>query len=187
VVIAIALLAAATVVATRTVLSSAAFSDSERLGVNEVGSATVGIGAGNGTVEMDIDAMAPGDSAVTSLDIVNDGSIPLHYTLSSEITSTAFARHVTADVWRAASCGRPGGPIPDGAETLARSVPLLGAGSVSIFGDPSIGRQAGDRRLEPGERDRLCYAIRLSTDAGNTAQGLDTTQVLTVYAEQATP
>jgi hypothetical protein len=77
----------------------------------------------------------------------------------------------------------PGTPCDnfDGSSTLYNGV--LGA-STAKFGSSAQGSDSGDRTLNAGANETLCFRISLPSGTGNSYQGATTTTTFTFDAEQ---
>lgn len=179
-----AVLAPAAMVALRAERGSASFGDSERISANHVSSAVVSVAVGERTVPLVGPNLAPGDLVIGRIEIVNDGTVALHYALVASPATNDLAPWLD---WRfgwsvdGRSCPPSG---PSGPGTIRRTGAELADGAV-VFGDPSTGAQPGDRRLATGSRDLLCVAASLSVDAPNDVQTTRFDQGFRVLGEQA--
>ena len=54
----------------------------------------------------------------------------------------------------------------------------------NLVGDPTQGAQAGDRTLNGGRTEVLCFLVALPSSSGNTYQGLSSTATVAFQAEQ---
>lgn len=158
----------------------AAFGDNESIGLNELGAASVAIEVGPNTVTFNVVKMAPGDRFVGQIDVKNDGTLPLLYSLAAE-PQVGEQRLLDVLEWRiwpsnsAGSCGAP-----------AR---LLFVGVLSgerVVGSSAIGADAGDRLIAVGSRDVLCFDVVLPIDVSNRFQNAAANIELILVAEQAT-
>lgn len=168
---------------------SASFGDTERLGVNRLASATVDIAARPATAALRAENLAPGDTVAGEVELINAGSIALHYAVRVEGTvDEALAP------WLAWSftLRQPGEPCPVGAAW--RDVPAadrtdlpaadLVDATISLTGDPTPGLDPGDRILAVDATERLCVAATLPTGVPNAAQAASARLVVRVDAEQ---
>jgi predicted ribosomally synthesized peptide with SipW-like signal peptide len=130
-------------------------------------------------------AMMPGDSITDDVVIENDGTAQLRYAMTSTSTNAdgkALRDDLTLTI-KTVDVTTPGTPCDDfdGASTLYSGV--LGASSAS-FGDPAPGADTGDRVLDAGSNETLCFRVTLPSSTGNTSQGATTTTTFTFDAEQ---
>ena len=129
-------------------------------------------------------AMMPGDSVTDDVVVENDGTAQLRYSMStaSSNTDTKGLRDVltltvkTIDVDTTLPCD-----AFDGTTVLAATV--LGA-STAKFGDVTPGAQAGDRPLNAGANETLCFRVSLPDVTGDAYQSANTTTAFTFDAEQ---
>ena len=130
-------------------------------------------------------AMMPGDSVTDDVVIENDGTAQLRYAMTSTSTNPdgLALRDALSLTIKTVDVTTPGTPCDDfdGSSTLYNGI--LGASSAS-FGDPSPGADAGDRVLNAGANETLCFRVSLPSSTGNGAQGATTTTTFTFDAEQ---
>lgn len=158
----------------------AAFGDNELIGLNQLGAATVDVAVGPNTVGFDVAAMAPGDRFSGTLELENEGTLPVRYAIEAERAagSEALLSVLEWRIWPAsggAACATsPVGTLFEGVMT-----------SVDVTGSPAVGQDDGDRLIQPGDIDRLCVDVQLSIDTPNSFQGSAAVVELIVLAEQA--
>jgi hypothetical protein len=164
-------------------VSDARFGASEQLGPSQLAAATISVAPGRRSVDLSVVGMTPGDRARGRLDIVNDGTLPIRYSLAVSFNGSSPAALVLAEeleiqIWTATTCGiRP----PSAASVLTPRRPLAPAGVV--FGNPDIGPDRGDRELTVGGTDTICYSIELDIDASNAVATKTLRQQFVVQAE----
>ena len=156
--------------------TSAAISDAERLGLNNLGAATLDIELGAGTATFDADNLAPGDRFVGVLDLRNAGSLPLRYSVTTTTAASPLTEWVTVQMW-------PAGAEPCGLPPATAVDHRVVEGAQALVGNPAPGGQPGDRTLVVGGAERLCFGLHVSLDAPNELQGLVLTNDLTITAE----
>jgi spore coat-associated protein N len=130
-------------------------------------------------------AMMPGDQVTDDVVVENDGTAQLRYAMSTSSTNPdgiALRDALTLTV-KSIDVTTPGTPCDnfDGASTLYSGV--LGA-STAGFGNPAAGSHTGDRTLNAGANETLCFRVELPSSAGNTYQSATTTTTFTFDAEQ---
>jgi hypothetical protein len=167
--------------------SLARFGASEPLGPNELAAATLSVKPGAGTVPLSVIGMTPGDSVSGRVDLVNDGSLPLRYSLELSLPdstngSSLLAEALHVELWHATNCGTA---PPTVSAILVPNRPL--ASATQLFGDPAPGQDPGDRPISVGRVDTICYRVRLPTEVANGAQSQRLTQAFVVRAEHAVP
>jgi hypothetical protein len=135
-------------------------------------------------------AMMPGDTKTSSVAVENDGTAQLRYAVSQ--TSTNADSKALRDLLMlviktedtgAGAFGTDGNYCDDGNGTTVRSSAALGA-SGSLVGNPAQGSHAGDRTLNAGASEVLCFYVSLDISAPNSSQGATTTTTFTFDAEQ---
>jgi hypothetical protein len=176
------------VLITSTERSQAAFGDNVTVGVNELSSGTVDVVIGSRSVEIVGANLAPGDRAVGTIEIVNNGTLPLRYALVSTATGDPLGQWLAWDLWSATTpgqCRRANSP----GDLLASRL-VLGSSTptdqLAVLGDVGVGLDPGDRTIEPGSSDTICLAVVFELDAPDTLQGRRFEQSFTVVAEQNT-
>ena len=148
-----------------------------------------------GTIDLDgakIDALVlttsalmPGDTITDDVVVENDGSAQLRYsmiTASTNADSKALRDALTLTI-KTIDVTTPLTPCDnfDGASTLYNGI--LGA-STAKFGNPNPGSDSGDRTLNAGANETLCFRVSLPSGTGNSYQGATTTTTFTFDAEQ---
>ena len=129
--------------------------------------------------------MVPGDTVTDDVVVENDGSVQLRYALSTASTNTdgkALRTVLTLSV-REIDTTTPGTPCNDFDGVVVLSATVLGPSTAS-FGDPAVGAQAGDRTLNAGANETLCFRVTLPSGTGNAFQAATTTTTFTFDAEQ---
>jgi hypothetical protein len=136
-------------------------------------------------------AMMPGDTKRSSVEVKNTGSAQLRYAVSQTSTNsdTKDLRDSlnlavkTADTGAGTDFGTDGDYCDDGTGTSLRAAAAMGA-SANLVGNPSQGSQTGDRTLNAGASEVLCFTVTLDLSAPNSMQGASTTTTFTFDAEQ---
>ncbi len=130
-------------------------------------------------------AMMPGDSVTDDVVVENDGTAQLRYAMTTASTNpdAKALRDVLTLTVKTLDVTTPGTPCDnfDGSNVLAATV--LGASGAS-FGSPAAGAQAGDRALNGGANETLCFRVTLPSGTGNAYQSSTTTTTFTFDAEQ---
>ena len=148
-----------------------------------------------GTIDLDgtkIDALVlttsalmPGDTVTDDVVVENDGSAQLRYSMTTASTNAdakALRDALTLTI-KTVDVTTPGTPCDnfDGASTLYSGV--LGT-TTAKFGNPNAGSDSGDRTLNAGANETLCFRVSLPSGTGNAYQGATTTTTFTFDAEQ---
>ena len=136
-------------------------------------------------------ALMPGDSVSTPVTVENDGSAQLRYAVShtstdpdtKDLRSQLFAVVLTADTGGGTDFGTDGDYCDDATGTSLHASAALDA-SGNLVGDPAQGSQAGDRTLNAGASEVLCFYVSLPLSATNDAQGATSVTTFTFAAEQ---
>jgi hypothetical protein len=166
--------------------SGANASDTEELGVNRLGAATLDLEVRTIDAPQETSAalrarnLASGDTVAGELTIKNVGSLPLRYSVSARTDGGALAAWLLFDVWSGTRACEGG---PSGSDEILRTNLLMTASQVAVVGNSATGRHDGDRLLEPGTSERLCIRASLPMTAPNEAQGTQLGFDLTISAE----
>jgi camelysin-like metallo-endopeptidase len=120
-------------------------------------------------------AIFPGDSGSASLTVSNGGSGQLRYAMTTAATNTDGK-----DIRTALQLTILAGTCP------GAGAPLSGPGALSgaAIGNPAQFFQAGDRVLNGGASEDLCFAWSLPSLTGDAYQSATTTATFTFSAEQ---
>jgi hypothetical protein len=139
-----------------------------------------------GTIDISVDNTAlfsvngimPGDSGSATLRVTNSGTAQLRYAMDSTSTNADALglRSLLNMTITAGACPGAGAPLSSG-------VLWTDATTHAKFGSNVAGSQAGDRTLNSGAFDDLCFAWSLPGTT-TTGQGATTTATFTFYAEQ---
>jgi hypothetical protein len=141
-----------------------------------VGSVVVGVGLDGGDT-LTASNIVPGDSFVARLAIQSSGTLGLRYAMTTGTNgdaSLADAILLTIRTKTINPCSIQDGSI------------LYGPGSMRIafLGDPANGFQAGDRSLDSGATEDLCFLVTMPPDTPISLQGKSATVTLYFSAEQ---
>jgi predicted ribosomally synthesized peptide with SipW-like signal peptide len=130
----------------------------------------------------------PGASITGSVDVENDGTNPLRYSLNTATTSVAgpnggvLNAALTVEV-RTVDATTPLVKCDNFDGTVLQVSEVLGASNV-MFGTPSPTVGTGDRAVAPAATDVLCIRISLPLAADDTFQGATATSTFSFNAEQ---
>ncbi|MEZ5410634.1 MAG: hypothetical protein R2761_21585 [Acidimicrobiales bacterium] len=150
--------------------------------------ATLDVEAGQRTAPVTVGALAPGDRATGSIEIVNAGDLPLHYALLLSPTGQPVESWLRWDLWLGPARGCGGGtPGPTDPDLLLSGAVLDGGGPIALLGRPDPGFDPGDRVLGVGQRELLCLAVFLPLDAPDAVQGQAVTPRFVAAAEHHLP
>jgi spore coat-associated protein N len=158
-------------------LSLALFTSTAASSGNAFAAGTVVIGVAPATAAVTASNMMPGDTVNGSLTVSNTGTAQLRYAMTSASTnadSKALRDQLQLTVKTAGtSCAAFDGTSLYG-----------GALSAAAFGSVTAGQQTGDRTVNAGANEILCFRATLPIATGNTFQGATTTATFTFDAEQ---
>lgn len=162
--------------------STAAMADTEQIGINRLGAATVDLalrtesGDPLSTSEEAVFSargMAPGDRAAGTLSIGNTGDLPIDYEMALGSAGGLLADWLKFEVWLSPSVCNPAQP------DVGTLRPLV-LGSADGAGPVTEGLV----RLMPGNRIELCVGASLPLDAPNELQGRELDMTIVVTARQ---
>jgi hypothetical protein len=166
-----------------TLLASAVFTDTQSIGGNTFSTGTIDISSSPTTALATYSAMAPGDKVTSPITITNNGSLQLRYAVTSTTTENVLASQLDLVVKSGVTTCSNAGFGADG--TVLYAAGDLGAtGTTALIGDASQGAQAGDRTLDAGAHEVLCFQVSLPTGSSNSFQGLSDTATFAFLAEQ---
>ena len=180
------LILAASAATMATTLTGAIWTDNLSVGSNAFSAGTVDINTTPTTAIVALSNMAPGDSTVGGVTVSNDGSLQLRYAISSTTTENTLAAQLDLTVWDE-------NEESDGGTDCATTAPAtklygpadLGATTeTNLVGDPTQGSQAGDRTLNGGTNEVLCFLVALPAGTSNTFAGLSSTATFFFKSEQ---
>lgn len=130
------------------------------------------------TVGAAVTGMMPGDSVTQDLVVSNLGTEQLRYAMTT-VAPGALGDGLNVEV-RGVDVDTVGCGSFDGASIVAAGTVLDGAS----FGNPVQGAHAGDRLLNGGASETLCFRATLPLSADTSLQGASTLATFTFDAEQ---
>jgi spore coat-associated protein N len=158
-------------------LSLALFTSTAAVSNNAFTAGTVVIGAAPATAALTATNLMPGDVVNGQITVSNTGTAQLRYAMSSASTNAdtkGLRDQLTLSVKTlGTSCA-----LFDGTQLYT------GALNGAAFGSNAAGAQAGDRTLNAGANEVLCFRATLPLATGNAFQGATTTATFTFDAEQ---
>jgi predicted ribosomally synthesized peptide with SipW-like signal peptide len=133
------------------------------------------------------DTWVPGDSVTGSIDVENDGSNTLRYSVNTAttdvtLTGTALYTALTVEV-RTLDVTTPLTKCDDFDGAVLQASEVIGASNI-MFGNPSPTVGTGDRTVAPGTTDVLCIRVSLPIATGDAYQGTSSVTTFTFNAEQ---
>jgi hypothetical protein len=142
-------------------------------------------------MDLTTSGMMPGDTATSSVEVKNTGNAQLRYAVSQtstnadskDLRSALNLTVKTADTGAGTDFGTDGNYCDDGTGSTLRASAAMGA-SGNLVGNPNQGAQGGERNLNGGSSEVLCFYVDLPLSTGNSAQGASTTTTFTFSAEQ---
>jgi hypothetical protein len=144
---------------------------------------TVRLGATPAGASLTMSRMLPGDVVTKPLTVVNSGTLPLRYAVTSTTTEARFAAQLDMVVKTGVSNCSTAGFGADGTAVYGPGDFGTPAG-VPVVGDVATGAQPGDRDVAPGVTEVLCVQVSLPATSDNSYQGRTTTSNLRFVAEQ---
>ncbi|MBI5946586.1 MAG: hypothetical protein HY875_00420 [Chloroflexi bacterium] len=129
--------------------------------------------------------MHPGDAVVAAVTVSNPGTLQLRYALASVTTENVLSGALQLTVKSGVTTCTLAGFSSSG--TVIYGPGVLGTTTgTAVFGNPAVGAQAGDRTLNGGASETLCFQVQLPSNAANSTQNLTTSATFTFSAEQTT-
>ncbi len=177
--------------------SQAIWTDSVTVPANDFTTGSVTIGTVPVTDALNLTLAKPGDTTgPVNIEVQNTGSLNFIYSVSAASApatalDTEMDLEIRLDDSTVGGDATPGDPCDefDGTRLHLAGGPgdLVPAGGL-IIGDAAAGNQGtpggGDRTLNAGVNEDLCFKVTLPTAAPNSAQGLTTVVTFTFFAEQ---
>lgn len=172
---------------------SASFGDEELLGRNRLTSATLDIAARPAVTALRAENLAPGDAVAGVIELTNDGSIPLAYSVRVDgAVADDLAPWITwwfalRDAGGDCPTGAAWANVPDDERIEVAGDAFAEVGTVALVGDPTPGADPGDRVLAVAESELLCVGAALPLGVPNSAQAASALLTFRVDAEQHVP
>lgn len=167
------------------VFSLALFTSTATVGANTFTAGTIVIGTSPTTALLTASNMMPGDSVTAPITVSNTGTSQLRYAVTAATTdpdTKALRTQLTVGVKSGVTTCTTAGYGASG--TTVTSATVLGTTTLNVFGDPTTGAQAGDRTLNSGANETLCFQVTLPLATGNAYQGATATTTFSFVAEQ---
>jgi spore coat-associated protein N len=168
----------------RVVLASALFNKTGSVGANTFVGGTVDLSASPATALLTLAQMGPGDVLTAPVTVTNTGGVQLRYAITSTTSENPLAGqldlYVKSGVTTCTTAGFGGSGT-----TIYNDTSHLGSTTgVNLAGNPSQGAQAGDRVLNAGANETLCFQVSMPTTIANTYHSITDTVTFTFAAEQ---
>ncbi len=167
--------------ASLSLLASALFTSSATVTNNTFTAGTLILTASPTSSALTASNMAPGDQVTAPITVTNGGTLQLRYAMTSSSTNTdskGLAAQMTLQIKSGVTTCTTAGFGASGTQVYSGTL------TSALFGDPTQGQQAGDRMLNAGTNEVLCFQATLPFTATNTYQGATTTTTFTFQAEQ---
>ena len=180
------LILAASAATMATTLTGAIWTDNLSVGSNAFSAGNVDIATTPTTAIVALSNMAPGDSTVGGVTVSNDGSLQLRYAISSTTTENTLAAQLDLTIWDENEEADGGTDCNTTAPVTKLYGPAdLGATTeTNLVGSPAQGSDTGDRVLNGGTTEVLCFLVALPSGTSNTFAGLGSTATFFFKSEQ---
>jgi hypothetical protein len=163
-------------------LVSSVLTDTASVTDNTFSTGNVDIAVSPTSALLTMNNMTPGDQVTAPLTVSNDGAIQLRYATTSTTTENTLAAQLVMTIKAGVTtCTNAGF---GGSGTTIYQGPLGSTAGTNVIGNPAQGAQAGDRVLNAGASEVLCFNVTLPADTGDGFAGLSTTATYTFHAEQ---
>jgi hypothetical protein len=183
----LATLAVVSILASFAVFGSfAIFTDTQSVPNNTFSTGTVDISTNPTTGLVTFSGMAPGDQVTNPITVNNAGTLQLRYAVTSNTPIEAFpalAAQLDLTIKSGVTTCTNAGFGVDG-------VVIYGPGDlgsfagINVIGNPTQGAQAGDRTLNAGANETLCFNVQLPLSTSNSYQNRSVTATFNFQAEQ---
>jgi len=166
--------------------SFAVFTDSQNVPSNTFSTGTLDISTNPTSALVTFSAMAPGDQVTNPITVTNGGTLQLRYAVTSTTTEDTLAAQLDLTIKTGVTTCTNAGFDTDGTVIYGPSGPddLGSVAGINVIGDPAQGDDTGDRTLNAGTNEVLCFNVELPSSTGAGYQGLNTTATLAFQAEQ---
>lgn len=160
--------------------SLAVFTSQEQVAGISFTSGTIVIGVNPGSALLTATAMMPGDTVNGTEIVSNTGTAQLRYAIGG-IATNADTKGLASQITITVRTLGTGCAAWDGTQLFSG---VVGYTATNMVGDPTQGDQAGDRTLNAGVNETLCFRATLPLATDNAYQGAATTMTFTFDAEQ---
>ena len=161
----------------------ALFTDTQSVPANAFTSGTIDISTTPVTALVTFTNMMPGDQVTAPITVSNVATNQFRYALTSTTTENVLAAQLDLTVKVGVTTCTNAAFAATGT-TLYAANDLGSTTGINIVGDPAQGAQTGDRTLNGGANEILCFNVSLPSATGNTYQGLSSTATFAFVAEQ---
>jgi spore coat-associated protein N len=164
-------------------VTGAIFTSTASIGANTFTTGTVTLTTSPTTALVTFTGMAPGDQVTAPVAVNNTGSLQLRYAVTSTTTENVLASQLQLTVKSGVTTCTNAAYAASGT-VLYNALVLGNTTAVNVVGDPTQGAQAGDRTLNAGASENLCFHVSLPLASGNAFQNLTTTATFAFIGEQ---
>lgn len=180
------LLLAAGLLAGLASVGSALFTSTATVDANTFTTGTIILETNPTTALVTFSNMAPGDQVTAPIVVTNNGTLQLRYAVTSVATNTdnkGLRSQLVLTVKSGVTDCSNSGFGSSGTQLYSG---VLGSDSpgTNIIGNPAQGEQAGDRTLNAGNNETLCFNVSLPLGTGNAYQNATTTATFSFQGEQ---
>jgi hypothetical protein len=168
----------------RVVLASALFSKTGSVGSNTFLDGTVDLSTAPASALLAPGQLGPGDVVTAPLTVTNTGGAQLRYAITSTTSENPLAGQLDLYVKSGVTTCTTAGFGASGTTIYNDTSHLGSTTGVNLVGNPSQGAQAGDRVLNAGANETLCFQVSMPTGIANTYHSITDTVVITFAAEQ---
>ena len=173
----------ASLAAVLTLSSLALFTDTQSVPANTFTTDAVDITTSPTTALVSFSNMMPGDQVTAPITVTNAASVQFRYAITSTTTEATLAAQLDLTVKSGVTTCSNAGFSASGT-VLYGPGDLGSTGGTNLVGNPSQGSQSGDRTLNGGANETLCFNVSLPIGTGNTYQSLSDTATFAFQAEQ---
>jgi len=166
--------------------SFAVFTDTQNVPGNTFSTGTLDISTNPTTALVTFSGMVPGDEVTNPITVSNGGSLQLRYAVTSTTTENLLAAQLDLTIKTGVTTCTNAGFDVDGTRIYGLLGPdILGSDTgTNVIGDPAQGDDTGDRILNAGASETLCFNVELPSSTDGSYDGLSTTATLAFEAEQ---
>lgn len=180
------LLLAAGLLAGLASVGSALFTSTATVDANTFTTGTIILETNPTTALVTFNNMAPGDQVTAPIVVTNNGTLQLRYAVTSVATNTdnkgLRSQLVLTVKSGVTDCSNSG--FGNSGTQLYSGVLGSDSPGTNIIGNPAQGEQAGDRTLNAGNNETLCFNVSLPLGTSNAYQNATTTATFSFQGEQ---
>lgn len=165
--------------------TNAVFTESVAVGGNAFTTGSIDLTTSPASALLTVSAMMPGDVTTQPLSVQNSGSAQLRYAVSGAATNAdgkGLKDQLVLTI-KTVDVTSPGTPCDNFDGTTLYSGDLDGT-TGALVGSSAQGAQSGDRVLNGGASEYLCFRVELPLSTSNAFENAATTATFTFDAEQ---